>query len=70
MRPPGMGEILFILLLCAVVFSISKVNWMGDVLGGFARNFRRGLKNDDRIAVRDASGKNTRQSEDVSDSQK
>ncbi len=54
MRPPGAGEILFILLLCAVVFGASKVNWMGDVLGGFVRNFRRGLKNDDRITVRRA----------------
>lgn len=52
MRLPGTGEILFILLLCAVVFGGSKVNWFGDMLGGFFRNFRRGLKNDERIDVR------------------
>ena len=52
MRLPGTGEILFILLLCAVVFGGSKVNWIGDQLGGFVRNLRRGLKNDGRIDVR------------------
>lgn len=54
MRLPGTGEILFILLLCAVVFGGSKVNWFGDMLGGFVRNFRRGVRNDDRIALRPA----------------
>ena len=52
MRLPGTGEILFILLLCLVVFGGSKVNWIGDMLGGFVRNLRRGLKNDDRIALK------------------
>lgn len=54
MRLPGAGEILFILLLCAVVFGGSKVNWFGDMLGGFVRNFRRGVRNDARIDVRPA----------------
>lgn len=57
MRLPGTGEILFILLLCAVVFGGSKVNWLGDMLGGFVRNLRRGLRNDDRIALRPADPK-------------
>lgn len=52
MRAPGIGEILFILILVAVVFGASKVNPIGDALGGFVRNFRRGLRNDDRIAVK------------------
>ena len=30
MRTPGLGEILLILVLCAVVFGASKVNWMGE----------------------------------------
>ncbi len=54
MRLPGTGEILFILILCAVVFGGSKVNAIGDALGGFMRNFKRGLRNDDRITVRPA----------------
>ncbi|MEZ4392067.1 MAG: twin-arginine translocase TatA/TatE family subunit [Polyangiales bacterium] len=52
MRLPGTGELLFILLLCVVVFGGSKVNWLGDMLGGFVRNFRRGASNDPRIDVR------------------
>ncbi len=54
MRPPGTGEILFILVLCVVVFSASKVNWMGDVLGAFWRNLKQGARSDDRIKVRPA----------------
>ncbi len=54
MRPPGTGEILFILVLCVVVFSASKVNWMGDVLGAFWRNLKRGARSDARIEVRPA----------------
>ena len=54
MRPPGYGELLFILVLCVVVFSASKVNPMGDALGAFWRNLKRGMKSDDRIAVRPA----------------
>lgn len=56
MRLPGTGEMLFILLLCLVVFGGSKVNWLGDQLGGFVRNLRRGLRNDDRIVVRKTEG--------------
>lgn len=52
MRAPGIGEVLFILILVAVVFGASKVNPIGDAIGGFVRNFRRGLRNDDRIAVK------------------
>lgn len=52
MRLPGTGELLFILLLCLVVFGGSKVNWLGDRLGGFVRNLRRGARNDPRIDVR------------------
>lgn len=52
MRLPGTGELLFILLLCLVVFGGSKVNWFGDKLGGFVRNLRRGAHNDPRIDVR------------------
>lgn len=52
MRAPGFGELLFILILVAVVFGASKVNPIGDALGGFLRNFRRGLRNDDRIVVK------------------
>jgi Sec-independent protein translocase protein TatA len=52
MRTPGLGEILLILVLCAVVFGASKVNWMGDVLGGFVRNLKRGMRNDPRIEVK------------------
>ena len=52
MRAPGLGEVLFILILVAVVFGASKVNPLGDALGGFLRNLRRGLRNDDRIAVK------------------
>lgn len=54
MRPPGSGELLFILVLCVVVFSASKVNPMGDALGAFWRNLRRGAKSDPRIEVRPA----------------
>jgi Sec-independent protein translocase protein TatA len=54
MRAPGLGEILFILILVAVVFGASKVNPIGDAIGGFVRNLRRGLRNDDRIAVKPA----------------
>ncbi len=54
MRPPGSGELLFILVLCVVVFSASKVNPMGDALGAFWRNLKRGMKSDDRITVRPA----------------
>lgn len=57
MRAPGLGEVLFILVLVAVVFGASKTNAMGDALGGFMRNLRRGLKNDDRITVRKADPK-------------
>lgn len=52
MRLPGTGELLFIFLLCLVVFGGSKVNWLGDMLGGFVRNLRRGVRNDERIDVR------------------
>jgi len=52
MRTPGLGEILLILVLCAVVFGASKVNWIGDVLGGFVRNLKRGMRNDPRIEVK------------------
>jgi Sec-independent protein translocase protein TatA len=52
MRPPGTGELLFILVLCVVVFSASKVNQMGDALGAFWRNLQRGAKSDPRITVR------------------
>lgn len=58
MRPPGTGELLFILLLCVVVFSASKVNPMGDALGAFWRNLKRGAKSDPRIEVRPADQKN------------
>ncbi len=50
---------LFILILVAVVFGASKVNPIGDTLGGFVRNFRRGLRNDDRIAVKPAPDERT-----------
>jgi Sec-independent protein translocase protein TatA len=59
MRAPGLGEVLFILILVAVVFGASKVNPIGDTLGGFVRNFRRGLRNDDRIAVKPAPDERT-----------
>ena len=52
MRAPGLGEVLFILILVAVVFGASKVNPIGDAVGGFMRNLRRGLRNDDRIVVK------------------
>ncbi|MBI5512599.1 MAG: hypothetical protein HY909_02460 [Deltaproteobacteria bacterium] len=52
MRWPGTGELLFILILCFVVYAGSKVNPWGDLLGKFVRNLQRGLKNDDRIVVR------------------
>lgn len=52
MRAPGVGEMLFILILVLVVFGASKVNPIGDAIGGFMRNLRRGLRNDDRIAVK------------------
>lgn len=54
MARPGLGEVLFILILVAVVFGASKVNPIGDALGGFVRSFRRGLRNDDRITVKPA----------------
>ena len=54
MRPPGAGEMLFILILVLVVFGASKVNAIGDALGAFGRNFKRGLRSDDRITVRPA----------------
>ncbi len=57
MRPPGTGELLFILLLCVVVFSASKVNPMGDALGAFWRNLKRGARSDSRIEVRPADQK-------------
>lgn len=52
MRPPGIGELLFILILVAVVFAGARVNWMGDIVGGFVRNLRQGLRNDDRIQIK------------------
>lgn len=52
MRAPGTGEILLILILCAVVFSASKVNALGDALGRFWRNLKHGLRDDPRIAVK------------------
>lgn len=54
MRPPGSGELLFILFLIVVVFGGSKINPIGDALGAFWRNLKRGMKSDDRIAVRPA----------------
>jgi Sec-independent protein translocase protein TatA len=57
MRFPGTGELLFILVLVVVVFSASTVNPMGDALGAFWRNLRRGAKSDPRIDVRPADGK-------------
>lgn len=59
MRAPGVGEVLFILILVLVVFGASKVNPIGDALGGFVRNLRRGLRNDDRIAVKPAAPEGT-----------
>lgn len=52
MRAPGTGEILLILILCAVVFSASKVNVLGDALGRFWRNLKHGMRDDPRIAVK------------------
>lgn len=59
MRAPGLGEVLFILILVAVVFGASKVNPIGDAVGGFIRNLRRGLRNDDRIAVKPTADERT-----------
>lgn len=52
MRLPGTGEILFILLLCLVVFSGSRVNAIGDAIGGFLKGLKRGISEDDRIEVK------------------
>ncbi len=54
MQPPGFGEIVFILVLCAVVFLGSKVNPIGDAVGGFIKGLRRGMTEDKRIQVRTA----------------
>lgn len=59
MRAPGLGEVLFILILVAVVFGASKVNPIGDAVGAFMRNLRRGMRNDDRIAVKPADPERT-----------
>jgi Sec-independent protein translocase protein TatA len=56
MQLPGTGEILLILLLCLVVFGGSKVNPLGDLVGGFMKGLRRGMSDDPRIQVRPAPG--------------
>ena len=59
MRAPGLGEVLFILILVAIVFGGSKVNPIGDAVGGFMRSLRRGLRNDDRIVVKPDAAERT-----------
>jgi Sec-independent protein translocase protein TatA len=59
MRLPGLGEILLILLLVAMVFTGSKVNAIGDALGGFVKGWRRGLSEDERIKVRPTERKDS-----------
>lgn len=54
MRFPGTGEVLLILLLCVVVFAGSKLNAIGDLVGSFMKNLRRGMSEDERIQVRRA----------------
>lgn len=36
-RVPGFGELMMILVLCAVVFGSSKVNAIGDFFGNLGR---------------------------------
>jgi Sec-independent protein translocase protein TatA len=51
---PGIGEILLIVVLVAVVFFGEKVGAIGDAIGRARKEFRRGKDDDDRIDVRDA----------------
>ncbi len=47
----GFGEILIILLILLVVFGGAKLPQLGDALGRAIKNFKRGVNENDKIAV-------------------
>ena len=49
---PGTGEILLIALLVFIIFFGEKVPVIGDAIGRFRSEFRRGKSDDARIEVR------------------
>lgn len=53
MGPFGVGEILMIAAILAIVFSASRMGQLGNALGKFVHSFKKASKGDDLI---DASG--------------
>jgi sec-independent protein translocase protein TatA len=47
----GLGEILLILIILLVVFGGAKLPQIGDALGRAIRNFKRGVVENEKIAV-------------------
>ena len=50
---PGFQELLIIFLIILVIFGASKLPQLGRGLGEGIRNFKKGLKNDDKEAPAD-----------------
>jgi sec-independent protein translocase protein TatA len=53
MGPFGVGEILMIVAILAIVFSASRMGQLGNALGKFVYSFKKASKGDDLV---DASG--------------
>ena len=47
----GFGELILIILILLVVFGGAKLPQIGDALGRAIKNFKRGVVENDRIAV-------------------
>jgi sec-independent protein translocase protein TatA len=52
----GMSELIVLLMILLLVFGASRLPALGDGLGRAIRGFKRGMANDDRIAVRKDEG--------------
>jgi sec-independent protein translocase protein TatA len=47
----GLSELVVLLMILVLVFGASRLPALGDGLGRAIRGFKRGMANDDRIAV-------------------
>jgi sec-independent protein translocase protein TatA len=48
----GLSELIVVLMILLLVFGASRLPALGDGLGRAIRGFKRGMANDERIAVR------------------
>lgn len=57
MRMPGFGELRIVLVIIVLVFGANKLCRLGDGIGRAIKNFKRGLRHDDKIDVTPAEGR-------------